>query len=80
MQFFYGGDAFAMNTKKERRSDADCLNQSQQLAAQVFLNASFTLYFILDFGGKIALIQLWEMARDWCSFSIATGMGAMPSQ
>jgi hypothetical protein len=34
-------------------------DQSQQLAAQVFLNASFTFYFVLGFGGKIALIQLW---------------------
>ncbi len=34
-------------------------NQAQQLAAQVFLNASFTFYFVLGFGGKIALVQLW---------------------
>jgi len=34
-------------------------NQTQQLAAQVFLNASFTFYFVLGFGGKIALVQLW---------------------
>ncbi len=34
-------------------------NQTQQLAAQVSLNASFTVYFVLGFGGKIALVQLW---------------------
>jgi hypothetical protein len=34
-------------------------DQPQQLAAQVVLNASFTLYFVLGFGGKIALVQLW---------------------
>ena len=34
-------------------------DQPQQQAAQVVLNASFTLYFVLGFGGKIALVQLW---------------------
>jgi hypothetical protein len=34
-------------------------DQPQQLEARVFLNASFTFYFVLGFGGKIALIQLW---------------------
>ena len=34
-------------------------DQTQQLAAQVFLNASFTFYFVLGFGGKLALVQLW---------------------
>ena len=32
---------------------------SQQLAAQVFLNASFTVYFVLGLGGKVALMQVW---------------------
>jgi hypothetical protein len=33
--------------------------EQQQLTAGIFLNCSFTMFFWLGFGGKMALIQLW---------------------
>ena len=43
-----------------RRADT----QSMQFVAQILLNASFSMYFVLGCGGKLALVQLWMHIID----------------
>jgi hypothetical protein len=37
---------------------------SEQLVAQLLLNGSFSIYFVLGCGGKLALVQLWMHMID----------------